>query len=883
MFKKIILVIVSIFVLLLIAAFVLPIIYKDKIIAMAKTEINNNVNAKVDFKSFDLTLISSFPDFNISLNKLSVVGINEFEGDTLTAIDELSATVDIMSVIKGDKISIEGISLEKPYFNLLVLKDGKANWDIAKPSTDTTTAAAEQSKFKIALKKYSIENGILNYDDESMGFKMSMENLNHSGKGDFTQDIFLLNTNTTADALNMWYGGVKYFNEIKTILKADLDMDMINSKYTFKENELSLNELVLGFDGFIAMPKDDIAMDLKFNARKNDFKNFISLIPGVYSKDFKDLKSSGKLEFNGFVKGIYNDTKMPGFGLNLKLQNGMFQYPSLPVAVNNVQMNLAINNADGVPDHTLIDLSKLHVDLGSEPFDARLKVSTPVSDANMDGAVKGKIDFANLGKIVPLEAGTSMSGVMNADVSFKGRMSAIEQKRYNDFNAAGNLSLTNFNYKSKDYPQGVDIRTCALTFNPSNVTLNSFDARMGKSDFKANGTIDNLLAYYFKNETLKGNFNLNSTLIDLNEFMGEETSTTQTTDTASLSLIEVPANIDFVLNAAINKLLYDNWTMEQVKGNITIRDQKISMNNLNLNTLGGNMNVTGAYAYTDKKNAQMNFAVNIKDFDMQQTAKTFNTIKKMAPIIENCTGKFNTDLTFITKLDQQMNPVLNTLGGEGKMTTANVVISNFKPLVKLAEELKMDQYKQVVLNNINVGFNFADGRVNIKPFESVNDGIKTKIKGSNGFDQTIDYIVNLEIPTSKLPSKATGTINGLLAQANAKGANMSLGDKINVDALIGGTVTNPVIKTTLKDTGKKMVDQAMDKAKEELEKQRKAAEEKAKAEFERLKKEGEDKAKSEADRLKKEAEAKAKVEADRLKKEAEQKAKDELKNLFKKK
>jgi hypothetical protein len=352
MLKKIILVIVSIFVLLLIVAIVLPIIYKDKIIALVKTEINNNVNAKVDFKSFDLTLISSFPDFTISLNNLSVVGINEFAGDTLTAIDELNVTVDIMSVIKGDKISIEGISLAKPYFNLLVLKDGKANWDITKPSTDTTAAAAEQSKFKIALKKYSIENGILNYDDESMGFKMSMANLNHSGKGDFTQDIFLLNTQTTADAMNMWYGGVKYFNEIKTNLKADLDMDMINSKYTFKENELSLNELVLGFDGFIAMPKEDIALDLKFDARKNDFKNFISLIPGVYSKDFKDLKSSGKLEFNGFVKGVYNDTKMPGFGLNLKLQNGMFQYPSLPVAVNNVQMNLAINNTDGVPDHT---------------------------------------------------------------------------------------------------------------------------------------------------------------------------------------------------------------------------------------------------------------------------------------------------------------------------------------------------------------------------------------------------------------------------------------------------------------------------------------------------------------------------------------------------
>lgn len=877
MFKKIILVIVSVFVLLLIAAVVLPIIYKDKIMMMIKTEINDKVNAKVDFKSFDLTLIRSFPDFTIALNNLSVIGVNEFTGDTLTEIDELSATVNLMSVIIGDKISIEGISLLKPYLNFIVLKNGKANWDIMKPSTDKTASASAQSKFKVGLKKYSIENGVMKYDDASMGFKMSINNLNHHGKGDFTQDLFVLNTETKIDALNMWYGGIKYFNEVRTDLKADLDMDMAHSKYTFKENELALNELVLGFYGYVLMPANDITMDIKFNARKNDFKNFISMIPGVYSKDFKDLKSSGTLAFNGFVKGVYNDKQMPGFGLTVKLQNGMFQYPSLPTAVNNVQMDLNIANADGVPDHTLIDLNRLHVEVANEPFDARLKVSTPVSDANMDGAIKGKINFANLAKVVPQEAGTTMTGVMTADLNFKGRMSAIEHKRYEDFKAAGNLALTAFNYKSKDYPQGVDIRTAALTFNPKNVTLSDFDARMGKSDFKANGTLDNLLAYYFKKETLKGTFNLTSNLIDLNEFMGSETSTAQTTDTSAMSLIEVPANIDFVMNASIGKMLYENWTMDQVKGSITVRDSKISLNNLSLNTLGGNMNVTGAYTYVDRKTGKMNFAVNVKDFDIQQTAKTFTTVKTLAPIAERCNGKFGTTMSFNGALDAHMQPVMNSLNGEGKLTTGNVVVSNFTPLVKIADALKMDQFKQLNMSNVNVSFDFANGRVNLKPFETTMAGMKTKIEGSNGFDQTINYKMNLDIPTKQLPVQATSALNGLLSQANSKGANLSMGDKINVDVGIGGTVTNPTIKTGLKDAGKKMTEQIVDKAKEEIAKQKKELEDKAN----QFKKDQEDKAKTEIDRQKKEAEAKIKVEEARLKKEAEQKAKDQIKNIFK--
>ena len=234
--------------------------------------------------------------------------------------------------------------------------------------------------------------GLVKYNDGQSGMKALVNNLNHKGKGDFTQDLFTLFTTTSIDALDFSYGGIRYFNKTKTNLKADLDMDLSHSKYTFKENELSLNELVLGFDGFVSMPGNDIDMDIKFNAKKTEFKNFISLIPGVYQEGFKDLKSSGKLALDGFVKGKYNDKTMPGFGLNVLIQNGMFQYPSLPSAVNNVQMDLKIINADGVPDHTNIDMKSLHVELASEPFDARLSVRTPVSDANLDAMVKGKIN-----------------------------------------------------------------------------------------------------------------------------------------------------------------------------------------------------------------------------------------------------------------------------------------------------------------------------------------------------------------------------------------------------------------------------------------------------------------------------------------------------------
>lgn len=883
MLKKILIGVGSFIALLLAAAFILPILYKGKIETMVKEEINKSIHAKVDFTSYDLTIFKSFPNLSIELNGLSVVNQEPFAGDTLAGMKQLSLTIDIMSVIGGGQIDIKSVQLKEPRIHLIVLKDGKANWDIAKEDSSKSEASSEPSKFKVALRSYSISDGMLSYEDASMDFNMLMEDLNHTGKGDFTQDLFVLSTQTDIASADLWFGGVKYLHRVKTGLKVDLDMDMPNMKFTFKENEIAINELVLGVDGWVAMPTDDITMDMKFDARKNEFKNFVSMVPGVYKEGFKDLKSSGTLSLKAFVKGTYNEKQMPGFGLNLKVQNGNFQYPSLPVAVNNVQLNLNVNNADGVPDHTIIDLQQLHVELGNQPFDAKLSVRTPVSDAEIKGSIKGDVNFANISKVVPLEEGTTMKGTLKANVNINGRMSAIEQERYQDFQADGLIQLNNFNYSTKENKQGYDLKEVKLIFNPQFVELNNFDAMLGKSDVRATGRLDNLLAYVIKNETLKGNLNVSSRLLDLVAMNGGSSSSTTTaaTDTTPMSIIEVPGNLDFTTNLTVIKLLYDNLVLDNVNGKVVIRNQAINMENLSFNTLSGSMKMSGSYATPERKSANIAFDMNISGFDIQQTVNAFESVKKMAPIAEKTTGKYSTTLSIKTKLNEHMEPNLSTMSGGGKLSTESVVINSFGPLLKVAETLKLDQFKQLPVKNINFSYTLENGRAVVKPFDVNLVGIPTTVQGSTGFDQTIDYTLAMNIPTSKLPGAASSAIGGLISSANAKGTNLSMAENVKLNLLMGGTVTKPTVSTDLKETTGNIINAAKDKVKEEINQKKEELENKAKAEADRLKKEAEAKANAEKERLKKEAEDKIKAEKERLKKEAEKKAKDAVRGLFK--
>jgi hypothetical protein len=883
---KWILILLGIILVLLVAT---PIIFKDKIVSKIKEEANKNMNAKFDFGDFDLSLIKSFPNFSADIEKLSILNVPPFEGDTLIYASNIGLTIDLMSVINGGEIKILRVSLNDPVMNFLVNAEGIANWDIARPSAETG-GGGEPSSFKASLNKYSITNGKIVYHDLTMPFLLKLNGVNHSGTGDFTQDLFVLSTKSEVAGVDLSYDGISYISGALAEIEADLDMDMKNMKFTFKDNKILLNELYLGFSGWVAMPDTNIDMELKFDAAKSDFKNFLSVVPAVYSPQFKDLKASGKMALDGFIKGRYNAGSMPGYGINLSIDNGMFRYPSLPSSVENVFVDLKINNPDGITDHTEINLARLHVEMNKDPFDAKLLLKNPVSDPDIDAFVKGKIDLSGIQKFVPLEKGTSLSGIITADLTAKGRMSSIEKKKYEEFNASGNFGITGLNYSAASLKAPLIIQTLQLAFNPQNVTLKSLVMKTGNTDLSANGSLENFMAYALKDATLKGTLNLNSTSVDMNEFMGTETAASGgSTDTTPLSVLEVPGNIDFTLTALVSSLRYQDLLLSNVKGKVFVKDKSIRMHDVFMQLMDGSMSLSGGYYSTDINKPAFDFTMNIKDFDIQKTSASFITVQKLAPIIKNCTGKFSSSMSVKGDLDKQMQPVVNSLSGSGKLSTGTIVVNSFPVFVKIADVLKMDSWKKVVIPPVSPSFKFVNGRVYVDPFELKVNDIKANVAGSNGFDQTIDYSMATQIPRSALGGQANSVLNNMVSAANAKGANVSLGDVIPVNITIGGTVNDPKIGTDISKSGAKVMDDLKAKAKEEFEKQKAEAEAKANAEAERLKKEATEraeaekqKAMAEAERLKKETEAKAKAKADSLKKEAERKAKEELKNLFKK-
>ncbi len=887
-------VVILLVVLILLIIFI-PIVFKGKINQIVKEQANANLNAKLEFVDLSLSLIRSFPALSVRIDELSLSGIGDFDEDTLVKFNYFQTDVSLGSVIFGDEIEIKAIILDKPDVKAIVLENGMANWDIAKADTATaeeevtdTTVAEEPSSFKIALKKFEINEALISYDDRQSKMKATIDTLNFLLKGDLSASVTKLNIKTSIEALTFAMGGIKYLKRAKLSFKSDFEANMDSMSFTFKENEFGLNDIVLGFDGNIKMPTEDIAMDITFGTKKTDFKSVLSLIPVIYMQDFAGLEASGKFDFNGYAKGIYNDSILPAFGLDLNIEKGMFKYPDLPKSVDNINVAVKVNSKGGSGNNNTVDLKKAHAEIAGNPIDAKMFVSTTTADVDMTGNVAAQIDFASLSDVVPLDDMT-LKGLMNANLDLEGKLSSLENEKYDEFKADGKIELNKFEYASNDLPEKVTIPSANMRFTPAFVSLDNFDVFIGKSDMHLAGKIDNVLPYALQDSTLVARFNFNSSNLDMSDLMSTEeteeepiatTEEPESTDSVSLTAFEIPGNIDFLLKSKLDKIKYDNLNITNLNGDILLKDSKAMFREVKMNLLDGSMQMDGTYDSKVIKQPKVNFDLKIKDFNIPAAFEAFNTVKQLAPIAKNANGKFSLDFDFATDLDYHMSPKYETLNGAGRFQSKEISITKSKALGKLASVTKWEKLENPSLNDVDLKFKIKNGNLMVEPTKMKLGKSELEFSGSQNLNKEIDYKLGLDLPTKELGKAVNKIANNLLAST---GKEVNVGDKIKMNVFVSGTLNDPKfslsgkkgdneggVKEQIKNEIKKGLSDEAKKLVEEADKKAQAIIDKANQEAEKIKAE----AKKAGNKLVQEADA----QGDKLKSEADKKGQELISN-----
>ena len=799
--KKLLKIAVGTIVAILVVLLVLPIAFRGKLEGIVKQEGNKLLNAQFDFEKLDISLIRNFPSASITLKDFWLKGVDVFENDTLIYAGELTAAVNVMSLLGDSGFEVSKVIVNDTRLKAIVLEDGKVNWDVMKPTDEVESdeQSAESSAFKVSLKKLSVDNLDVVYDDREGGIYASLYDFDATCSGDFADDNTTVKLKAETPSLTFRSGGVPFLNRAAIKAKMDVDADLKNMKFTLKDNELSLNAIRAAIDGWVAMLDDGFDMDLKLNTNEIGFKEILSLVPAIYAKDFDGLKTDGVATLSAYAKGkMVGEDCLPQFDVALNVKNAMFRYPSLPAGVDNINIVAKIKNPGGSADATTVNVNPFSFTLAGNPFSVVAESTTHISDLAFNVVAKGKLDLGKIKDVYPMED-MNLNGLLNADMSLNGRMSYIEKEQYDKVQAQGSVELSDMKLALADIPE-VDIKQSTFSFSPQYLQLSETTVNVGSNDITLDSRFENYLGFVFKGTTLKGILNVNSNKINVNDFMTSsddvesETETQSEADTTSMGTIRIPDNIDFRMQANFKQVLMNKMTFSDVKGLLIVKDSKVDMQNLSLNAMGGGVVVNGLYATPVGEQARLNAGFALNNIGFAQAYKELDMVQKLAPIFSNLKGNFSGNVKVNTLLDDSMSPIFNTLNGSGSLSTKDLSLSDVAFINQVATIVNKPALKDMKAKDLNIDFTITDGRVNTKPFNIKLGDYVMNLSGSTGLDQTIDYRGKITIPESAGVASKIGT----------------------VDMTIGGTFTSPKVGIDMESLAKQAAKQALTEVSKKL-------------------------------------------------------------------
>ena len=666
-----------------------------------------------------------------------------------------------------------------------------------------------------------------------------------------------------SSSLSIRKGSFQYANMPASVNDIDLNLNIQNYTDDLNNTKIDLSDINLNFGknpikGRIlieGLKKSKVDADL---VAKLDLQQLSQIFP------MKGLEMTGLYDLNLKAKGTYDSLtkQFPQVNAVMSLVNGFIKSDKFPEPIQNINAKATLLNTDGALASTRLDISTLKLILDNEPFTAEGHIQN-FENYNWDIRAKGKIDLTKITKIYPLKDMT-LKGIIDADITTKGKMSDVEAKRYSNLPTSGKATIQGIEYTSKDYPQGIKVTNADMTFTPQNINVSDSKGYLGTSDFVATGTFSNYMGYVLNDEPLKGKIKLKSQKFNANEWVTDKSSPSGTvvskTSGVTSGAISIPKNIDLVMDSEISEVLYDKMKMNNIKGFLTVANGAVKMQNVGFQSLGGNFITNGTYNSADLAHPKFDFSLNLENVEIAQAYQHLTIVKYLMPIAQYLIGGANSKFKIDGELTQDMMPKFNTLNGDGIMKILNGEVSKDNPLVqKLIETTKLVKLKDTKLNNLLMQFEIKEGTFGVKPFDVKFDDYKITASGRHGLVGSMDYALVLDVPAGK-----TGEAFSNIFQ-KWTGKSLQGSDRVKFDLALGGTVKNPIFGFKGSSTANSIKDAVLSEAKSQID----AAKMKALEETDRLKNEAEAKIQAEKDKLMSQANAKkAEVEA-KIQKERE--------------
>lgn len=241
--------------------------------------------------------------------------------------------------------------------------------------------------------------------------------------------------------------------------------------------------------------------------------------------------------------------------------------------------------------------------------------------------------------------------------------------------------------------------------------------------------------------------------------MQDSISTVEVADTTDGVLI-IPSYLDMSLNMNAKEIVYKDLKMEQVVGEVVLRNQSLNLKKLDMESNIGHANLTMFYTARDASGGKAGADMEMKGILVEKLIDLYPAIDTLLPMLRSFEGIVDCQMSLTCDIDSTMSLILPSIHTACFLSGQNMVLLDGETFTEISKTLMFKNKERNVIDNISVDLSIRDNKIEIFPFLLEMDRYRVAVGGTHHLDMTFDYHVS--VLKSPVPFKLGVDISGNL-------------------------------------------------------------------------------------------------------------------------
>ena len=716
------------------ASVIATFLYKDRLIDHFIREANKNLNTPIQVDKIMVSPLSNFPQ--VSLVFKGVVMEESFDKSTYPLLEaaRIDFTFNPFNLWEG-KYIIEEIHLKDASCHLKVNKNGETNYNIAKQPGG---GAAPSVTFD--LSRIFLDNVNFRYSSDRNDTYIEASAKKATAKLEVDQDVY--NTIVSGDFIfhdlkvdqQTWITGKDIAFQAKVVYDdTQRTLDFNSSKLQVAGSDFK----VYGDYTF----KDKQFIDLNVEGENTNLQTILSLLPSRMSERFKKYQSRGDVYFDLVLKGEISRAISPTLDVNFGLIDCDLFYPDNDVSITGTQARGKFHADDLDKRATYrIALEDVSGSLEGQDFNGNLlyrNFKKPYAKLDFTG----DLDVNSLFKFYEIQNIDSASGRLGVNISFEGYLQDLKNKTgASKIKTSGDVNLENVDISIDELKLPLTALNGNLLFNNNDLALSEVRGKLGNSDFLLNGFFKNIIAYaLFDNEPVGIESTLVSDFIDLDQLLS--VSNQEQEAPTGEYVFQLSPRLRLKFNCNIKSLKFRRFTARNIRGDLKIKDQVALAEELNLEAMGGKLNLSGLVDTRNVKDIKVNTSSKLNRIDVDSIFYVFENFNQNFLEDRHLKGKIMAEVAAEMHFNENLELFPETLTSTISTSIIGGELNDFEPMQRLDRYLDGDKLDHLKFSELKNDIYIDNKTIYLPQMEVGSNVTNIKISGTHTFDQKIDYRV----------------------------------------------------------------------------------------------------------------------------------------------